>query len=378
MPSPSIDVSENKSGANTLFSIQNFLKIHHPGRFKVYNLCTEQIYEASAFGGEQSTSEYPIQKGNACSLLQIYDFCIDAEKFMSRIPDRIIVVHSTDGRSRCGMMISCLLVHLTFCRSTTEAIAKVGEANECDMYNYLTPSQQRYIQYYERLLKEYVWESKIFPFNASRTLESISLTSVKALRLDSDKHVLHVIISDSRSTKILFNSQNPGCKALVDDDRYIWTTNLDLVGDCLFKFVWQHNGECFFSCWLNIYLTCETESSSKLKFRKCELDHFENFNGNSGETNNSELKAQVDEIDCEFHFSQKNDDRTTNTRRPIGFQRSSGLNTCNPCNLNNQNDDYLSIGTDSDRDGLSAWPLPWQYSERFAYADLPIPEAKYL
>ena len=60
---------------NKMAEVQRFFATRHKGRFKIYNLCSERVYDPSKFGG--ACAHYPFNDHNPCPLQIIYPFCFN-------------------------------------------------------------------------------------------------------------------------------------------------------------------------------------------------------------------------------------------------------------------------------------------------------------
>lgn len=71
--------------------VKQFFEVYHPGKFMIYNLCSERRYDVSHFGGR--VKEFGFDDHNAPPFHFIMAFCKDATEFLEADPDNIIAVH---------------------------------------------------------------------------------------------------------------------------------------------------------------------------------------------------------------------------------------------------------------------------------------------
>ncbi|KAI7990274.1 Phosphatidylinositol 3,4,5-trisphosphate 3-phosphatase and protein-tyrosine-phosphatase PTEN2A [Camellia lanceoleosa] len=91
------------------------------GKYKVYNLCSERLYDAPLFEGK--VASFPFDDHNCPPIELITLFCQSAYTWLKEDILNVVVVHCKAGMARTGLMISNLLLFL-----------------------------KRYVKYFERLL----------------------------------------------------------------------------------------------------------------------------------------------------------------------------------------------------------------------------------
>ncbi|KAL5987769.1 Phosphatidylinositol 3,4,5-trisphosphate 3-phosphatase and protein-tyrosine-phosphatase pten2a [Asimina triloba] len=118
---------------NHMEEVIKFFETHHKGKYKVYNLCSERLYDASLFEGKEDI-------------------------------ENVVVVHCKAGMARTGLMISSLLLFLKFFPTAEESIEYYNQKRCLDGKGLVLPSQivstPRYVKYFERILTYFNGENQ--------------------------------------------------------------------------------------------------------------------------------------------------------------------------------------------------------------------------
>uniref|UniRef100_A0A0E0BRM6 Tyrosine specific protein phosphatases domain-containing protein n=1 Tax=Oryza glumipatula TaxID=40148 RepID=A0A0E0BRM6_9ORYZ len=114
---------------NHMEEVIRFFEMHHKGKYKVYNLCSERLYDASLFEGKEDI-------------------------------ENVVVVHCKAGKARTGLMISSLLLYLKFFPTAEESIEYYNQKRCVDGKGLILPSQIRYVKYFERILTYFNGENQ--------------------------------------------------------------------------------------------------------------------------------------------------------------------------------------------------------------------------
>jgi len=182
-----------------------FLDKYHCDGYKIYNLCSERTYDVSLFDGK--VASFPFDDHNCPPLRLIESFCNSAKEWLRHAIDNIVVVHCKAGKSRTGLMVCCLLLHLGYAPTAEEAMAFYNLKRTHDGKGLTLPSQQRYLKYYELELKN--------PEAASKPPRRKILRSIK-LRNYGQLYP-QVYIVDHYSERMLFSS-----KMLAENIENLW------------------------------------------------------------------------------------------------------------------------------------------------------------
>lgn len=135
---------------NHMEEVIKFFETHHKGKYKVYNLCSERLYDASLLEGK--VASFPFDDHNCPPIQLIISFCQSAYSWLKEDIENIVVVHCKAGMARTGLMISSLLLFLKFFPTAEESIDYYNQKRCFDGKGLVLPSQIRYVKYFERVL----------------------------------------------------------------------------------------------------------------------------------------------------------------------------------------------------------------------------------
>ncbi|XP_065870742.1 phosphatidylinositol 3,4,5-trisphosphate 3-phosphatase and protein-tyrosine-phosphatase PTEN2A [Euphorbia lathyris] len=143
---------------NHMEEVIKFFETHHKDKYKVYNLCSERLYDASLFEGK--VASFPFDDHNCPPIQLIISFCKSAYSWLKEDIENVVVVHCKAGMARTGLMISSLLLYLKFFPTAEESIDYYNQKRCFDGKGLVLPSQIRYVKYFERILTYFNGENQ--------------------------------------------------------------------------------------------------------------------------------------------------------------------------------------------------------------------------
>lgn len=163
---------------NPIQEVARFLDAKHEGSYLIFDLCSERNYDASIFHGR--VERVFIDDHNVPSIRDMIDFCIKVRKWLSEKEDHVIAVHCKGGKGRTGTMICTWLVDCDMFTEAEESLVYFGDRRtDLDkgktFQGVETPSQSRYVGYYEKIVKTLDGEA---PPVVKLKLKSIRITGI--------------------------------------------------------------------------------------------------------------------------------------------------------------------------------------------------------
>ncbi|KAJ1414494.1 Tensin-type phosphatase domain [Sesbania bispinosa] len=239
---------------NHMEEVIKFFETHHKGKYKVYNLCSERLYDGSLFQGK--VASFPFSDHNCPPIQLIASFCQSAHSWLKEDIQNVVVVHCKAGMGRTGLMVCCLLLFLKFFPTAEEAIDYFNQKRCVDGKALVLPSQIRYVKYFERTLTHFNGE-----------VQPGRRCMLRGFRLHKCPYWVRPSITISDHSGILFTTRkHPKTKDLMPEDFWISAPKkgivvfalpgepglTELVGDFKIHF---HDRQGDFYCWMNTTMT---------------------------------------------------------------------------------------------------------------------------
>ncbi|KAL0365368.1 UNVERIFIED_CONTAM: Phosphatidylinositol 3,4,5-trisphosphate 3-phosphatase and protein-tyrosine-phosphatase PTEN2A [Sesamum angustifolium] len=235
---------------NHMEEVIRFFETYHKDKYKVYNLCSERLYDASLFEGK--VASFPFDDHNCPPIQLIISFCQSAYSWLKQDIDNVVVVHCKAGMARTGLMISSLLLYLKFFPTAEESIDYYNQKRCIDGKGLVLPSQIRYVKYFERILAYFNGENQ----PGRRCM-------LRGFRLHRCPYWIRPSITVSDHNGVLFSTKkHPRTKDLSPEDFWFSAPKkgimvfalpgepglTELAGDFKVHF---HDRQGDFYCWLN-------------------------------------------------------------------------------------------------------------------------------
>jgi phosphatidylinositol-3,4,5-trisphosphate 3-phosphatase/dual-specificity protein phosphatase PTEN len=254
---------------NHMEEVIKFFETHHKGKYKVYNLCSERLYDASLLEGKVAC--FPFDDHNCPPIQLIISFCHSAYSWLKEDIENVVVVHCKAGMARTGLMISSLLLYLKFFPTAEEAMEYYNQKRCIDGKGLVLPSQIRYVKYFERIMTYFNGENP-----------SSRRCMIRGFRLHKCPYWIRPSITISNHNGVLFSTKkHPRTKDLIPEDFWFSAPKkgimvfalpgepglAEVVGDFKVHF---HDRQGDFYCWLNT-----TMMENRTTLGTTDLDGFE-------------------------------------------------------------------------------------------------------
>ncbi|KAK3136484.1 hypothetical protein QOZ80_5BG0436130 [Eleusine coracana subsp. coracana] len=254
---------------NHMEEVIMFFEMHHKGKYKVYNLCSERLYDASLFEGKVAC--FPFDDHNCPPIQLVISFCHSAYSWLKEDIENVVVVHCKAGKARTGLMISSLLLFLKFFPTAEESIEYYNQKRCVDGKGLILPSQIRYVKYFERILTYFNGEN-----------QPPRRCMLRGFRLHRCPYWIRPSITVSNHNGVLFSTKkHPRTKELMPEDFWFSAPKkgimvfalpgepglAEVAGDFKITF---HDRQGDFYCWLNT-----TMMENRVTLNPIDLDDFD-------------------------------------------------------------------------------------------------------
>ncbi|XP_021359540.1 phosphatidylinositol 3,4,5-trisphosphate 3-phosphatase TPTE2-like [Mizuhopecten yessoensis] len=164
-----------------LVAVAKFLDTKHTDHYRVYDLCSELNYDRSIF--HKQVRKVKIDDHNVPRLKDMMAFCLDVREWLAADDKNVIAVHCKGGKGRTGTMICTWLIHTELFNEAQQSLKYFGkrrtDLNAGSTFQGVeTPSQCRYVEYYEKVKWELDWT---IPPVRHLKIKTVNITSIKGV-----------------------------------------------------------------------------------------------------------------------------------------------------------------------------------------------------
>eukprot|EP00744_Colponema_vietnamica_P012194 GILI01017122.1.p1 GENE.GILI01017122.1~~GILI01017122.1.p1 ORF type:complete len:604 (-),score=116.88 GILI01017122.1:462-2084(-) len=140
---------------NHIDNVSRFMDVTHPESYWIYNLCSERQYDETKF--HNRVTRYRLDDHNPAELWSMFACAQDVTLFLGKDPTNIVAIHCKGGKGRTGTMTCAYLLYSRRQPNADSAMTHFGRMRTSDSAKSFqgveSPSQGRYLTYFDRLLK---------------------------------------------------------------------------------------------------------------------------------------------------------------------------------------------------------------------------------
>ncbi|NP_001090072.1 transmembrane phosphoinositide 3-phosphatase and tensin homolog 2 L homeolog [Xenopus laevis] len=263
---------------NPIEDVVRFLDSKHKDHYKIYNLCSEKGYDPKYF--HYRVERVFIDDHNVPVLADMLTFTASVRAWMAEDPQNVIAIHCKGGKGRTGTMVCTYLVDSDQFESAVESLDYFGERRtdksvSTKFQGVETPSQSRYVAYYEVLKNKFCRQ---LPPEKQLKIRSIKIHSIQGVgRSNGTDLKVQIIMKKEVVFQCVCETQE-NCKLFFDAGNNSIVLSLEgfpvISGDIKIRFEFSTNlpkgyDDCAIYFWFN---TCFIENS-RLYLSKNELDN---------------------------------------------------------------------------------------------------------
>ncbi|XP_028904092.1 phosphatidylinositol 3,4,5-trisphosphate 3-phosphatase TPTE2-like isoform X10 [Ornithorhynchus anatinus] len=245
---------------NPIGEVVRFLDTKHGNHYKVYNLCSEKDYDPKYF--HYRVERIFIDDHNVPSLNEILKFTASVRDWMQLDKQNIIVVHCKGGKGRTGTMVCIWLIASNQFTSAQDSLKYFAErrtdkGSGSKYQGVETPSQSRYVGYFEVIKNKYKWN---LPAKNPLKIKTIKIFSIQGVGKGNGSDLEIEIILRKQVVFHCECQSSINCKLFHDVDANSVIIGLEgcpvLCGDVKVKFLSSSElpklyDDCPFFFWFN-------------------------------------------------------------------------------------------------------------------------------
>lgn len=239
---------------NPIDEVVRFLDSKHYNHYRIYNLCSERHYDWDKF--HNRVAEFPFDDHSPPLLEKMREFCEDVDKWLAYDDRNVAAIHCKAGKGRTGVMICAYMLHKGLVDNSQSALDYYGRKRTHDNKGVTIPSQKRYVDYYQELVKLNLTYRPVGLILLSISLEPTPQST-------STTNTYFVINLGSEGSKICNHNQNL--------QQYTFDDPLYVCGDIKVEFFQQKSKikkDKLFQFWFNTFFA----GGLNLVFNKDHLD----------------------------------------------------------------------------------------------------------
>lgn len=201
---------------NPIGEVARFLDTKHMDHYRVYNLCSEKGYNPKFF--HHRVERILIDDHNVPALEDMLKYTTGVREWMAADPRNIIAIHCKGGKGRTGTLICAWLIDSEQCANAKESLQYFGERRtdksmSSKFQGVETPSQSRYVGYYEILKKKY---NRQLPPSKSLKIRSIRIHSITGVGKSNGSDLKVKIILKKQNAFQCVCATQESCKLFFD------------------------------------------------------------------------------------------------------------------------------------------------------------------
>jgi len=236
--------------------------------------------------------DFPFLRHNAPPFRLMLQFCQSVDKYLNESSGtRAVAVHCKVGKARTGVLIAAYLLYSKAVATAEDALLLFARERTVDTKGVVQPSQVRYVRYFERFLKNYLWMDRPLSIDGVvLTLQHIRFTTVPQFDINGGCEPFficigaypfdNVIYDHYAATKGKLNSFQE--KSLGHCDIPCGDKNVQLSGDVKLVFFDKEKSakNRMFACWINTafiqdYYVCLTKDECDSAYKDKNPKHFD-------------------------------------------------------------------------------------------------------
>lgn len=118
---------------NRVEDVAAFMDAHHPEHYVIFNLTETPHSPAVRKAFHERTRHLPVPDHNVPSFMQLWEFCVHADRYLKEDSRNVIAVHCKAGKGRTGTFICSFLLYIAACTTVPEALRVFAEHRSTPM-----------------------------------------------------------------------------------------------------------------------------------------------------------------------------------------------------------------------------------------------------